>query len=162
MTWLYFWNGINFAIAILVGTTVFGMNIFTVNWFTFIVILLVGIVAMWGMSIIGVSIELVTKQGNPLSWFLSAFSFLVSGLYYSPEALLTFDSTGILYGISRFLPHTYIYHMTRLAFTGKSILDMLSPLLTLLIMAATFFIIGWFTFRICLRKCQQEGSIGWV
>ena len=162
MSWRYFWSSLNLVLFILVGTTVFGMNIFTVDWITFVIVLLVGIMAMWGLGIISSAIQLVTKQWNPINWFLGTFSFLVSGVFFSPEALLAVDSTGILYGLAWCLPHTYVYHMVRLAFIGKGILDMLSPLLNLVIMAAVFFGIGWITFKLCLRRCQLEGSLGWV
>ena len=162
MSWRYFWSSLNLVVFIFMGTTVFGMNIFTVDWLTFIAVLLIGVMAMWGLGIISSAIQLVTKQWNPVNWFLSTFSFLVSGIFFSPEALLAVDSTGILYGLAWCLPQTYVYHMIRLAFIGKSILDMLSPLLNLVIMAVVFFGIGWFTFKLCLRRCQLEGSLGWV
>jgi len=162
MSWRYFWSSLNLVIFIFVGTTVFGMNIFTVDWFTFIIVLLIGIMAMWGLGIISSAIQLVTKQWNPVNWFLSTFSFLVSGVFFSPAALLTVDTTGTLYSLAWCLPHTYVYHMVRLAFIGKGILDMLFPLLNLVIMAAVFFGLGWLTFKLCMRRCQLEGSLGWV
>jgi ABC-type polysaccharide/polyol phosphate export permease len=162
MTWQYFWSSLNIIVFIFMGITVFGMNIVMVDWITFIIVMLIGIMAMWGLGIISSAVQLVTKQFNPITWFLSTFSFLVSGIFYSPEALLTVDSTGILYSLAWCLPQTYVYHMVRLAFTGQGLLDMLSPLFNLTIMAIMFFSIGYFTFKICLRRCQKEGSLGWI
>lgn len=162
MSWGYFWSCFDVVVFTFVGATVFNMNLFAVDWLTFIVVLLIGIMAMWGLGIVSSAIQLVTKQWNPINWFLSTFSFLVSGIFFSPEALLNIDSTGILYGIAWGLPQTYVYHMARLAFVGKGILYMLFPLLTLTIMAIILFGIGWLTFKLCLRRCQLEGSLGWV
>jgi len=162
MSWGYFWSSLNLVVFIFVGAMVFGMNLFTVDWLTFITILLIGVIAMWGLGIISAAIQMVTKQWNPVNWFLSTFSFLVSGVLFSPEALLTVDATGLLYRLAWCLPHTYVYYMARLAFVGKSLMDMLFPLLTLVTMAAVFFAIGWFIFKLCLRRCQLEGSLGWV
>ncbi len=162
MSWRYFWSSLNLVVFIFVGTMFFGMNILSVDWVTFIVILLVGIMAMWGLGIISSAILLVTKRWDPINWFLSTFSFLVSGVFFSPEALLVVDSSGILYRLAWCLPQTYVYYMARLAFIGKGLLDMLSPLSTLIIMAAVFFGMGWFVFKLCLRRCQLEGSLGWV
>ena len=162
MSWRYFWSSLNLVIFIFVGTTVFGMNLFTVEWLTFIIVLLIGIMAMWGLGIISSAIQLVTKQWNPVNWFLSTFSFLVSGVLFSPAALLTVDTTGTLYRLAWCLPHTYIYDMVRRAWVGASILDMWPSFVFLLIMAAVFFALGWLTFKLCMRRCQLEGSLGWV
>ena len=162
MSWRYFWSSLNLFIFIFMGATAFGMNIFTVDWPTFVIVLLIGIMAMWGLGIISSAIQLVTKQWNPVNWFLSTFSFLVSGIFFSPEALLTVDSTGTLHNLAWCLPQTYVYHMVRLAFVGKGIPDMLFPLLNLTVMAVVFFGIGWITFKLCMRRCQLEGSLGWV
>jgi len=162
MSWRYFWSGLNLLVFTFIGTTFFGLNILAVDWPTFAVVLLIGIMAMWGLGIMSSAIQLVTKQWNPVNWFLGTFSFLVSGVFYSPEALLTIDPTGMLYGLAWCLPQTYVYHMIRLTFVGKGILDMLYPLLALSAMAAMLFCMGWLTFRLCMRKCQLEGSLGWV
>lgn len=162
MSWRYFWSSLNLVAFMSVGIMVFGMNIATLDWLTFFIILLIGIMAMWGLGIISSAIQMVTKQWNPVNWFLSTFSFLVSGLLFSPEALLTVDPTGILHSLAWCLPHTYVYHMVRLAFIGKGILDMLHPLAILTTMAVIFFGIGWITFKLCMRRCQLEGSLGWV
>jgi ABC-type multidrug transport system permease subunit len=161
-SWTYFWSSLQILAYVLVGTAFFGMNLFSVNWPTLIVIILIGIAAMWGLGIIGSSIQMVTKQWNPVSWFIGNLSFLVSGLFYSPEALLAVDPTGILYRLAWCLPQTYIYHMARLAFVGQSILDMLLPFATLAILTLVLFGIGLLTFRASLRKCRSEGSLGWV
>jgi ABC-type multidrug transport system permease subunit len=162
MTWSYFFRSLTLLVYIFMGTTFFGMNIVMVDWITFIIVMLIGIMAMWGLGIIGSAIQLVTKRWNPVNWFLSTFSFLVSGVFYSPEALLTVDSTGFLHGLAWCLPQTYVYHMVRLAFTGQNLTSMLSPLLNLSVMATIFFGIGYYTFKLCLRRCQTEGSLGWV
>lgn len=162
MSYGYFWSSLNFVVFISIGTTFFGLNITTVDWLTFTVIILLGIMAMWGLGIISSAIQMVTKQWNPVNWFLSTFSFLVSGLFYPPEALLTVDPSGVLYGLAWSLPHTYVYHMVRQAFVGKTLLDMTVQLLSLVTMAAIFFGLGWIIFKLCLRRCQLEGSLGWV
>ncbi len=162
MSWRYFWSGLNLVVFIFMGTVLFGMSISAINWLAFIVVLLIGMMAMWGLGIISSAIQLVTKQWNPINWFLSNFSFLVSGVLFSPAALLTVDSTGILYGLAWCLPQTYVYHMVRLTFIGQGLLDMLAPLLTLGIMAIVLFGLGYATFRLCLKRCQLEGSLGWV
>lgn len=162
MSWRYFWSSLNLVVFIFMGAAVFGMDVFVVDWLTFLIVLVIGIMAMWGLGIIGSAIQLVTKQWNPVNWFIGTLSFLVSGVFFSPEALLTIDATGMLYSLAWCLPQTYVYHMVRLAFVGNGLLDILSPLFNLMIMAAIFFGIGWLTFRLCLRYCQEEGSLGWV
>jgi len=162
MSWQYFWSSLNIIVFIFIGTLLFGMDLSVINWFTFIIVLLIGILAMWGLGITAAGIQLVTKQWNPITWFLMAFSWLVSGVFYSPEALLTVDSSGTLYAFAWYLPQTYVYHMIRLSFIGKTLLDMLPTLANLLILAAVFFGLGYLTFKLCMRRCQLEGSLGWV
>jgi len=162
MSWQYFWSSLNIIVFIFIGSLIFGMNLSAIDWPTFIIVLLVGILAMWGLGITAAGIQLVTKQWNPITWFLAAFSWFASGIFYSPEALLTIDTSGALYAIAWCLPQTYVYHMVRLAFIGKTLLDLVQPLINLLILAAVFFGLGWFTFKLCLRRCQLEGSLGWV
>ena len=162
MSWHYFWNALNLVVFISVGATLFGLNLYGVDWATFLFVLLLGIVAMWGLGIISAAIQLVTKRWDPVSWVFSTFSWFLSGVLYSPEALLMVDATGFLYAVSWCFPQTYVYHMIRLAFVGESLLGILSPLVNLIIMAAIFFGLGWLTFKLCLRRCQLEGSLGWV
>jgi hypothetical protein len=90
------------------------------------------------------------------------FSSFVSGVVYSPEVLLTVDPSGVLYAIAWCLPQTYVYHMARLSFFGITLLDMLPILARSSVLAGIFFGIGWLTFRPCMRRCQLEGSLGWV
>jgi ABC-type polysaccharide/polyol phosphate export permease len=142
MSWQYFWSSLNIIVFIFIGTTLFGMNLSIINWPTFIIVLLIGILAMWGLGITAAGIQLVTKQWNPITWFIATFSLFVSGVFYSPEALLTVDPSGTLYAIAWCFPQTYVYHMVRLSYIGKTLLDMLPLLANLLILTAVFFGLG--------------------
>jgi ABC-type polysaccharide/polyol phosphate export permease len=162
MAWQYFWSSSYVVLLIFVATGFFGMNIIMADWLTFLVILLVGIFASWGLGLIGSSVQMVTKQFNPIYWIINNFYSILSGAFFSPEALLDVDPSGILHGLAWCFPHTYINHMARLAVGGENLLEMLSPLVTLLAMGIIFFGIGYFTFKLCFRRCQTEGSLGWV
>lgn len=161
MVWRYFWSILNLIVGITVGTALFGMML-PIDPIAVFLVLIVGIIPMWGLGIISAAIQLVTKQWNPLNWFIGNFSWLVSGTFYSRQALLAFDPTGILYAIGWAFPHTYVYDMVRRAWVGASILDLWPSFVSLLIMAVVFFGLGWLTFKLCLRRCQLEGSLGWV
>ncbi len=164
MGWEYLWNMLSLLVFIVAGAVMFGMNLGSVDWATFAAVLMVGILSMWGLGIISAAIQLVTKRWDPLSWILSTFSFMISGVFYPPDALLAVDKSGILYRMAWFLPHTYVYHMVRLAFGGARLTDaeVLTPFLKLSLMASCLFAVGWYIFKLCLRRCQLEGSLGWV
>lgn len=161
MSWHYFRGFISVVIAVPMGLLMFGMTL-PKDPVGVLLVLVIGVMAMLGLGIIASAIQLVTKQWNPINWFLGAFSYLVSGTFYSRRALLTVDPTGILYGIGWLLPHTYVYEMVRKAWVGISILQMWDLFLALLSVAAVLFVIGWLTFKACLKRCQAEGSLGWV
>jgi ABC-2 type transport system permease protein len=164
MGWDYFWNFLSLGAFFIMGVLVFQMNLMIVDWITFFAVLLAGILAMWGIGIISAAIQLVTKRWDPLTWVLSTFSFMISGVFYPPDVLLAFDQSGTLYTIAWFLPHTYVYHMVRLAFGGSHLTDpeVLTPFAKLTAISAVLFILGWYVFKLCLRRCQREGSLGWV
>jgi len=161
MSWGYFWGLLQLAVAIPIGMTMFGMTL-PKDPISLIIILIVGVIAMFGLGIIASAIQLVTKQWNPISWFIANFSWLVSGPLYSRQVLLEIDPTGILYAMGWLLPHTYVYEMARKAWVGISIFEMLDYFVTLLAVATILFVAGWLTFKACLRYCQVEGSLGWV
>jgi len=164
MQWDYFWNALSLLAFIVTGAIVFKMSLIMVDWLTFGAVLVVGVLSMWGLGIISAAIQLVTKRWDPLSWILSTFSFMVSGVFYPPDALRIVDKSGTLYTAAWFLPHTYVYHMVRMAFGGFRLTDpeIFVPFLKLCFMAAALFALGWFVFRLCLRRCQLEGSLGWI
>ncbi len=164
MGWDYFWNILSLAAFIITGTIAFGMNLVMVDWITFGSVLIMGILAMWGIGIISAAVQLVTKRWDPITWILSTFSFMISGVFYPPKALNAVDSTGTLHTIAWFLPHTYVYHMVRMAFGGSHLTDpeIFTPFAKLSVIAIILFLIGWFVFKLCLKRCQLEGSLGWV
>jgi len=161
MSWRYFRGMITLAISIPIGLLMFGMTL-PRDILSLIIVMAVGTTAMLGLGIIASAIQLVTKQWNPINWFIGNFSWLVSGTLYSRQFLLEVDPTGVLYAIGWFLPHTYVYDMVRKAWVGISIIEMMDYFMALLAVAAILFTIGWLTFRACLRYCQIEGSLGWV
>jgi len=164
MGWEYFWHLLSLVIFIGTGVFFFGMRLVTVDWATFAVVLIMGILAMWGFGIISAAIQLVTKRWDPLTWILTSFSFMISGIFYPPTALNQVDASGTLFSLAWFLPQTYVYHMVRLAFGGSHLADptILTPLLKLSCISIGLFAVGWFVFKLCLRRCQLEGSLGWV
>lgn len=162
MSWGYFWNSINMAVYIIIGTSLFELDLSAINWPAFLAVLLLGVMAMWSLGIMAAGIQLVTKRWDPVTWFLMTFSMFISGVFYSPEVLLKIDGSGMLYFIAWCLPQTYVYHMVRLTFIGRGLSEMIKPLVNLLIIVAILFGLGWLTFKKCLRRCQLEGSLGWV
>jgi ABC-type polysaccharide/polyol phosphate export permease len=164
MGWNYFWNILSLGAFFITGTVLFGMNLVTVDWLTFLAVLIVGILAMWGIGIISAAVQLVTKRWDPISWILQTFSFMISGVFYPPSALNVVDPSGTLHTMAWFLPHTYVYHMVRLAFGGYHLTDpeIMTPFLKLSLISIVLFVIGLFAFRLCLRRCQLEGSLGWI
>ena len=164
MGWDYFWNILSLIAFIIAGVFLFGMDLAQVDWLTFVIVLIMGIISMWGLGIISAAVQLVTKRWDPLTWILTTLSFMISGVFYPPIALNAIDKSGTLYTMAWFLPHTYVYHMVRLAFGGFHLTDpeIMTPFLKLSIISVVLFCIGWYAFKICLRRCQLEGSLGWV
>jgi len=162
MSWGHLWSTMNFIVYVFVGVTLFNMQLQTINAVTFLIVLFLGILCMWGLGIIAAAIQLVTKRWDPISWFFFAFTQFASGIFYSPEALLAFDRSGILYSIAWCIPHTYVFDMIRQSFVGKSLALMIPSLLNLSALVTLLFGMGWITLRLCIRRCQVEGSLGWA
>lgn len=163
MSYGYFWRAMNLLIYTFVGIYFFDMSLIGVNWVTLSIILCLGIISMWGLGVISAGFQLVTKRWDPISWFLNIFSGLISGVWYDPKILFLIDSTGLLYKMAWCLPQTYVLYMERQAFIGKSFLELFYPYgLSLCLITVIVFPIGIGIFLFCLKRCKNEGSLGWI
>ncbi|MCD6369265.1 MAG: ABC transporter permease [Thermoproteales archaeon] len=117
--------------------------------------LLLGLLALTGISMIGASLLLVVRRAygkDPLTWLISLLASIASGVYFPPEILP--ESLRIA---SLILPQTYTLRALRLCLlAGKPLLMNISDLSALL-MSVTTLPLGILFLKLGLKRYEERG-----
>jgi ABC-2 type transport system permease protein len=134
----------------------FDVDLGGADWLAAVVVLTVGSVSVAGLAILaGVLPLLYPERGSQMSFMVQAIILLVSGVYYSVEAL-----PGWLQVFSAISPATYILDGIRGALIGgESVADLAATLLTLLIFGAVLVPGGILAFAIGERWAKKTGKL---
>ena len=95
---------------------------------------------------------LVTKRGDPVTWLLTTFTTLFSGVLYPVEILPQW-----LQNISWYVPTTRVLSALRGALTGYSSMFTLDTIY-LLISSVVSMVLGLLVFRWGLKRAIRDGS----
>jgi ABC-2 type transport system permease protein len=98
--WTFIFTVINTGVILAIAVVVFKVEL-NINLLASTIILLLSIVSLAGIGMISAGVIMVTKQGDPISWFISIISAFLSGVYYPIEVLPKF-----LKGLALILPNT--------------------------------------------------------
>jgi ABC-2 type transport system permease protein len=150
----YIWSSVYFAAYLIVGSFYFHVA-FAFN-IALIPVLVAGIGAMVGLSMIGAAIQILTKRWNPVVWMLHVVGNFVSGLWYTINIL-----PPAVQAISQLFPQYYVLSLSRLTLIkGASLLEIWPEYIKLLAVAIIFFGLGLKVFSWGLRKAKTQGSLG--
>lgn len=152
--WSYFMTAFAGALMLGVGVSLFGMDLSGNVWMVLLV-LVVTVLGMSGLGLISAGIIMVTKQGDPVAWLLTALGGLLSGVYYPVDILpepLRFAST--------LLPMTHSLNAMRSALMANASAAMLPmELLWLVTFAAISLPVGVLVFRWGFDKARRDGTL---
>jgi len=153
--WRYIWISTEGLVWILMGVLGFGMN-FKVD-VSIIFVLLGGFLVMQSLELIAAGTTIVTKAGqDPINWFLSITSMLVTGMMFPVQFLPEW-----LQVISAIHPQRYLLDLARTSLSLGTPLNQLWPdIYRLLITGTVMLVIGGLVFRWGFNKARKEGTIG--
>jgi ABC-2 type transport system permease protein len=143
------------AVHLALAMAVFGMRLGTVNVPAFLLVLALTAACFLSLGMLSASFTLVYKLGNPVSWLFGSVSGLLGGMLF-PVAVLP----AWLRPLSPFIPVTHALEGLRLSLLASAPFGRVLPSIgALAAFAAVLFPLGFWTFRLALRKAKKDGTL---
>lgn len=154
--WTFLFTAINTGVILAIAITVFQVDL-NVNYLASAIILLLSIVSLAGIGMMSAGVIMVTKQGDPITWFVSIISAFLSGVYYPIEVLPKF-----LKGLALILPNTHaLIALRQTLINHYSIWQVKEQILLLLIFSILTVPLGIFAFRKGFDRARKEGTLSY-
>ncbi len=152
--WGFLLNTINAVVILSVGLAL-GAH-YNVNLASTLVLLATLLLSTFGLASISGAFTMVVKQGNPVSFFFSTFTTLMSGTVF-PVAVLPF---GLKY-VSYLIPLTWALNGLRESMLeGASPFQLWNVISVLLVFDAILVPLGILTFRYAFKRAREKGTLG--
>ncbi len=140
---------------LLLGAVLLGAPVGNANVLSVAVILLLAVVSFNSLGLLGASVIMVFKRGNPVAWILQGVAGLLGGVYFPVEVL-----PGWLQAFSALLPVTYAVRGLQLAvYPGASLPSLRSEILPLAFLATVLLPLGLASFAAAIRRAKRDGSL---
>jgi ABC-2 type transport system permease protein len=153
--WGFIWSTMVVIIYLSIGVFVFGVTL-SINITGTLMVLALGIGTFIGFSMIGAGILILTKQGDPVTAFITIATGLFGNVLFPPQVM-----PPIMQTISYMLPQYYFFTSIRLMLTGWTIPMILPELLTLALMCAITIPLGYVVYYWCLKTARKRGILSW-
>jgi ABC-2 type transport system permease protein len=153
--WGFIWSTMVVIIYLSIGVFVFGVTL-SINITGTLMVLALGIGTFIGFSMIGAGILILTKQGDPVTAFITIATGLFGNVLFPPQVM-----PPIMQTISYMLPQYYFFTSIRLMLTGWTIPMILPELLTLALMCAITIPLGYIVYYWCLKTARKRGILSW-
>jgi ABC-2 type transport system permease protein len=152
--WSYTRTTFDVLVYLIIGKLFLNVNL-QGNLLAAVLTLGLSMAAFSAIGVIGASIVLVIKQGDPVVWVFGTVASLLGGVYY-PVAVLP----GWIQALAKLLPVTYALHALRLALLqGASVIDVASDLAILCGFCLVLIPLSIYTFRIAMYRARLDGSL---
>lgn len=147
-------NTINAIIILTIGLLL-GIH-YHVNIISALVILILLILSTIGIGMIAGAVTMITKQGNPISFFFNTFTNLLGGTVF-PITILPLYVRYISYGI----PLTWALQALREAFLDNSSINTILPYVIIsLIFDLILIPIGVVSYSYAFKNARKKGTLG--
>jgi ABC-2 type transport system permease protein len=154
--WTFLFTLINTGVILAIAIMVFDVHL-QVNLLASSTILLLSIVSLAGIGMISAGVIMVTKQGDPISWFVAIITAFISGVYYPIEVLPKF-----LKGLALLLPNTHaLIALRKTLISHYSIWQVKEQILILLVFAFITIPLGIIAFRKGFDRARREGTLSY-
>ena len=153
--WGFIWSTAVVIVYLSVGVLFFGV-ILSINVLGTLIVLALGIGTFLGFSMIGAGILILTKQGDPVTAFITIATSLFGNVLFPPQIM-----PPVLQAIAYLLPQYYFFTCIRLILTGSTILMILPELLILALMCAIIVPLGYGIYSRCLKTARKNGTLSW-
>jgi ABC-2 type transport system permease protein len=140
--WRYTWLSMESVVWILMGVGAFGMN-FKID-ISVLFVLLGGFLVMQSLELVAAGTTIVTKAGqDPVNWFLSITSMLVTGMMFPVQFLPKWLQT-----ISAIHPQRYLLDLARKSLSlGTPLSELWPDIYRLLLTGSVMLLVGIIVFR---------------
>jgi ABC-2 type transport system permease protein len=154
--WSFLMTILNSAIVLTSAIFIFGLRL-KANLLVTALVLFLAMVSMAGIGMISAGIIMVTKQGDPVGWFVGLLAGFLSGVYYPVEIFPAF-----LQKVSLILPTTHALIALRQALINDApLIQVSSEILVLLAFACLTIPLGLAAFRRGFDRARQEGTLAY-
>ena len=153
--WGFIWSTGVIIIYLAIGTYIFGI-VLSINVLGTLIVMALGVAIFIGFSMVGAGIIILTKQGDPVTSLIGLLTSVFGNVIY-PTQIMPYP----LNAIALFTPQYYFFTCIRLVLIGKSIPDILSNLLILIIMCAIIVPVGYLIYSWCLKTARKNGTLSW-
>jgi ABC-2 type transport system permease protein len=154
--WTFIFTVINTGVILAIAVVVFKVEL-NINLLASTIILFLSIVSLAGIGMISAGVIMVTKQGDPISWFISIISAFLSGVYYPIEVLPKF-----LKGLALLLPNTHaLIALRQTLINHYSIWQVKDQIIILLVFAFITIPLGIIAFRKGFDRARKEGTLSY-
>jgi ABC-2 type transport system permease protein len=154
--WTFIFTVINTGVILAIAVVVFKVEL-NINLLASTIILFLSIVSLAGIGMISAGVIMVTKQGDPISWFISIISAFLSGVYYPIEVLPKF-----LKGLALILPNTHaLIALRQTLINHYSVWQVKDQIIILLVFAFITIPLGIIAFRKGFDRARKEGTLSY-
>ena len=153
--WSFIWSTGVVVIYLVIGVYFFGVAL-SVNILGTLIVLALGIGTFIGFSMIGSGILILTKQGDPVTAFITIATSLFGNVLFPPQVL-----PPLLTAIAYVTPPYYFFTCIRQMLLGWSIGMILPNLEILALMCAIIVPLGYAIYAWCLKTARKNGTLSW-
>ncbi len=152
--WGFTINTINALVILGIG---FGLGVkYHIDLLASLLVIILLIISTLGLAFLSGAFTMVIKQGNPISFFFSTFTTLMTGVVF-PVNVMPLPLRDISYA----LPLTWALETLReTMLEGVSIYQVYFPILILLIFDVILLPLGIFAFKYAFKVARVKGTLG--
>ena len=153
--WNYFMCGVRFALYLLIGGRLYGLDLARGNIASALLIFLLTVLCFMGIGILWAGVVMLVKRGESLMTLAASLVLLLSGVLYPVELLPQWLQT-----LGGLVPLTHALDGMRLALlTGATIADLKDTLIILSGFAVVLMTIGLGAFDRAVEIAKHTGSV---
>jgi len=152
--WGFILNSINMAVTLAIGYAL-GVRYLVSGLLAAIIITAELLVATLGLAMMAGGVVMITKQGNPISFFFTTVTTLISGTVF-PVTVMPLWAQALSYSV----PLTPALEALRLSLLqGYGVLRLATYELELLVYDAVLLPLGVLIYRLGFDKARREGTL---
>jgi len=152
--WGFTINTINALVILSVGLGL-GVN-YHIDILASLLVIILLILSTLGLAFLSGAFTMIIKQGNPISFFFSTFTTLMTGVVFPVAVIPSF-----IRGVSYVLPLTWALETLReTMLEGASLPQVAFQLLILAIFDAILLPLGILAFKLAFKKARIKGTLG--
>ena len=156
LAWEVLWTTAEVGLYVLLGITIFGVNLSSVNVLSVAALLAIGLTALSALGLLAACGVLLYKEADPVGWVLGSAMKVLGGVLF-PVSLLPWW----LERLAGALPLTpFLEGLRQAALLGKSPGALKANLLTLGIWIIVLWPMAIFSFHRTVRYLKQTGKLG--